>query len=155
MDWFPKRGFSMANPKPQSYANHGRLDPPFHFFLLPLGLVAIILSIILLVRHPRMSSILWVILAIGLFMAAGKARAYALKVQDRIIRLEERLRLSLLLPEDLKPRIAELTEPQLIALRFASDAELPILARRALEEGLTKKQIKTSIESWRADSFRV
>ncbi len=145
----------MANTKPQSYANHGRLDPPFHFFLLPLGLAAIITSLILFVHHPRSTTGLWVALAIGFFMTATKARIYALKVQDRVIRLEERLRLSMLLPEADRPRIAELTESQLIALRFASDAELPALAMRALNEGLTSKQIKTSIQNWRADYFRV
>jgi hypothetical protein len=145
----------MANTTPQSYANHARLDPAFHFFLGPLVIVAIILSIISLVRHPGLHSILWMLLAIALFLTAGKARGYALKVQDRVIRLEERLRLSMLLPEAARPRIAELTEPQLIALRFASDAELPALAMRALNEGLTSKQIKASIQSWRADTFRV
>jgi hypothetical protein len=141
--------------KPQNYANHGRLDPPFHFFLAPLGLVAVILSIILFVRHPRMASTLWVLLSVGFFVLAGKARSYALKVQDRVIRLEERMRLAILLPEGLRPRIGELTESQLIALRFAPDAELPALAQRAMNEGLTKKQIKMAIQSWRADEFRV
>ncbi|MGA3227431.1 MAG: DUF6526 family protein [Acidobacteriaceae bacterium] len=145
----------MADAKSQSFANHTRLDPPFHFFLLPLGLVAIIVSVTLLIRRPGIGSVLGVILAIGFVMIAAKARSYALKVQDRVIRLEERLRLSLLLPETLRPRIGELTESQLIALRFASDTELPVLAKRALEEGLTGKQIKTSIESWRPDYFRV
>jgi hypothetical protein len=145
----------MADAKSQSFANHTRLDPPFHFFLLPLGLVAIIVSVTLLIRRPGIGSLLGVILAIGFVMIAAKARSYALKVQDRVIRLEERLRLSLLLPETLRPRIGELTESQLIALRFASDTELPVLAKRALEEGLTGKQIKTSIESWRPDYFRV
>jgi hypothetical protein len=150
-----ERGVLMADVKPQSLANHTRLDPPFHLFLLPLGLVAIIVSVILLIRRPGIGSVLGVILAIGFVMIAAKARSYALKVQDRVIRLEERLRLSLLLPETLRPRIGELTESQLIALRFASDSELPVLARRALDEGLTGKQIKTSIESWRPDYFRV
>ncbi len=145
----------MANSAPQSYANHGRLDPGFHFVLIPLIFVAVILSIISLVRHPGLDSTLWILLAVALFLTAGKARGYALKAQDRVIRLEERLRLSLLLPEAARPRIVELTEPQLIALRFASDAELPALAMRALNEGLTNKQIKTSIQSWRADTFRV
>jgi Family of unknown function (DUF6526) len=145
----------MADAKTQSLANHTRLDPPFHFFLLPLGLVAIIVSVIMLIRRPGIGSVLGVILAIGFVMIAAKARSYALKVQDRVIRLEERLRLSLLLPETLRPRIGELTESQLIALRFASDTELPVLAKRALEDGLTGKQIKSSIESWRPDYFRV
>jgi hypothetical protein len=145
----------MADTKPQSYANHARMDPPFHFFLAPLLIVAIIVSIVSLVRHPGLDSTLWLLLAVGLFFTAGKARSYALKAQDRIIRLEERLRLAMLLPDAAKPRIAELTEPQLIGLRFASDAELPALAMRALNEGLDKKQIKTSIQSWRADNFRV
>ena len=145
----------MATATTQSFANHARFDPPFHFLLAPMGLAAIILSIVLLVRQPGIGSILGVLLSVGFFMIAAKTRAYALKVQDRVIRLEERLRLSLLLPEAARPRIAELTEPQLIALRFAPDAELPALAMRALNEGLTKKQIKASIQSWRADNFRV
>ncbi len=155
MDGFSKEGFPMANTKAQSFANHGRLDPGFHFVLIPLVLVAVILSIISLVRHPGLDSTLWLLLAIALLLTAGKARSNALKAQDRVIRLEERLRLAMLLPEAARPRITELTEQQLIALRFASDAELPALAIRALNEGLTKKQIKTSIQSWRADNFRV
>jgi hypothetical protein len=145
----------MASAATQSFSNHARFDPPFHFVLAPIGLAAIILSIVLLVRQPGIGSVLGVLLSVGLFMIAGKARSYALKVQDRVIRLEERLRLSMLLPEATRPRIFELTEPQLIALRFASDAEAPALAMRALNEGLTKKQIKASIQNWRADYFRV
>jgi hypothetical protein len=145
----------MASATTQSFANHARLDPPFHFVLAPIGLAAIILSVNLLVRQPGIGSILGVLLSVGLFMIAAKARSYALKAQDRVIRLEERLRLSMLLPEATRPRIVELTEPQLIALRFASDAEAPALAMRALNEGLTKKQIKASIQIWRADYFRI
>jgi hypothetical protein len=145
----------MANATPQTYANHARLDPGFHFVLAPLLIIAVILSIVCLVRHPGLDPTLWLLLAIGLFLTAGKARGYALKAQDRVIRLEERMRLSILLPEADRSRMVELTEPQLIALRFASDAEVPALAMRALNEGLTNKQIKSSVQSWRADHFRV
>jgi hypothetical protein len=145
----------MATDTTQSFANHARFDPPFHFLLAPMGLTASILSVILLVRQPGIDSVLGVLLSFGFFMIAAKTRAYALKVQDRVIRLEERLRLSMLLPEESRPRIVELTEPQLIALRFASDAEAPSLAIRAVNEGLTSKQIKTSIQVWRGDYFRV
>jgi Family of unknown function (DUF6526) len=145
----------MAETTTQSFANHTRLDPPFHFFLLPLGLVAIILSVIRIIHRPTIASTLLLILAVGFVMIAAKTRGYSLKVQDRIIRLEERLRLAMLMPEAGRSRIGELTESQLIALRFASDGELPGLAMRALNEGLTSKQIKKSIESWRGDYFRV
>jgi hypothetical protein len=145
----------MANAAPQSYANHARLDPTFHFVLAPLTIMSVVLSIIVFTRHPGLPSTLWVVLAIALLLNATKTRNYALKVQDRLIRLEERLRLSQLLPETAKPRIAELKESQLIGLRFASDAELPALAMRALNEGLTQKQIKASIQVWRPDTFRV
>jgi Family of unknown function (DUF6526) len=145
----------MANAAPQSYANHARLDPTFHFVLAPLAIMSVVLSVIVFTRHPSLPSTLWVVLAIALLMNATKTRGYALKVQDRLIRLEERLRLSQLLPEAAKPRIAELKESQLIGLRFASDAELPALAMRALNEGLKQKQIKASIQVWRPDTFRV
>ena len=145
----------MADVPTQSLANHTRLDPPFHFFLLPLGLVAIVLSVIRIIHHPSVVSALLVALAVGFVVIAFKARGYALKVQDRVIRLEERLRLAMLMPESARARIWELTESQLIALRFASDAEVPGLAMRALNEGLSSKQIKSSIGSWRGDYFRV
>jgi hypothetical protein len=145
----------MANAKPQSYANHARLDPTFHFVLAPLAIMSVVLSIIVFTRRDWLPSTLWVVLAIALLMNAAKTRRYALTVQDRVIRLEERLRLSQLLPEAVRPRIAELKESQLIGLRFASDAELPALAMRALNEGLTQKQIKASIQVWRPDTFRV
>jgi hypothetical protein len=145
----------MANAAPQSYANHARLDPTFHFVLAPLAIMSVVLSVIVFTRHPSLPSTLWVVLAFALLMNATKTRTYALTVQDRVIRLEERLRLSQLLPEAVRPRIAELKKAQLIGLRFASDAELPALAMRALNEGLTQKQIKASIQVWRPDTFRV
>ena len=145
----------MADNTSQSYANHARTDPAFHFVLLALVVASFIMSISLFVRHPGFEHGLLVLLSFALLLNSFITRTYSLKVQDRVIRLEERLRLSMLLPEAVKPRIPELTVSQLVALRFASDAELPALAVRALDEGLTNKQIKTSIQSWRPDTFRV
>lgn len=86
---------------------------------------------------------------------AFKARSYPLKAQDRVIRLEERLRLAMVLPDRLRGRIGELSESQLIALRFAPDSELETLVDRVLAGNLDSKQIKESIQNWRADYFRI
>jgi hypothetical protein len=145
----------MANKTPQTFANHPRVDPPFHYVQGPLAMIAVILSLIFLVRNPGWVSALLVILSIGFLLASFRLRIYSLKVQDRVIRLEERLRLAMLLPDSARPRIGELTKSQLVALRFASDEELPTLAMRALNEGLTNKQIKSAIQNWRGDYLRV
>lgn len=141
--------------KTQNYAHHVKYDPPFHFFLIPVLLINIILVIYHLIRHPGFPAVWFLILSLALIVIAGRIRRYATYLQDRIIRLEERMRLTQLLPEALRPRISELTVPQLIALRFASDAELPALAMRALDEKLDRNAIKKAITSWRADNFRV
>jgi hypothetical protein len=144
----------MPENKPQTYANHGRIDPSFHYLLAPLSLIAIILSIVSMF-HRGLRGWLAIVLSVTLFLAVFKLRSYALKVQDRVIRLEESMRLNRLLPERDRPRIQELSESQLIGLRFASDEELPALAMRALQENMTKKQIKMAIQNWRPDTFRV
>jgi Family of unknown function (DUF6526) len=145
----------MAGKEPQTFANHTRLDPPFHFFVLPVFAAALVTAIVHCIAHPSVHSGSFVVLALAAAMAVLRFRMYAAKVQDRVIRLEERLRLAALLSEPLRPRIAELTEGQLIALRFASDAELPKLAERAWSEKLSRKEIKKAIQSWRPDYWRV
>lgn len=152
----------MAENRPQNFANHTRLDPLFHFFLAPVFVLGVILSLIHFFAHLSESSFrddfhsaLIVLLAVALVVWLTKTRLYAMKVQDRVIRLEERLRLMQILPEPLKARIPELTEDQLIGLRFASDAEVPKLVERTLKEKLTRKQIKQSIVNWRPDYWRV
>ena len=144
----------MANASPQNFSNHTRLDPPFHFFILPV-FATLILTIVHLVRRPGLHSAWLVVVTIAAIVAIFKIRLYALKVQDRVIRLEERLRFASLVDPALRPRIAEFTESQLIALRFASDAELPALGVRALNEKLAAPEIKKSIQQWRPDYWRV
>jgi hypothetical protein len=152
----------VSQQSPQTYANHTRLDPPFHFFLGPVFILGLILSLIHFFYHLRESdlrdnihSFLLIVLAVAMITLVLKVRLYSLKVQDRIIRLEERLRLTQLLSDPLRSRIPELTEDQLIGLRFASDAEVPRLVERALNEKLKRKDIKKAIQNWRPDYWRV
>jgi Family of unknown function (DUF6526) len=145
----------MGEKVEQTRSNYIRRDPAFHFFLLPALLLLLVWSIVHLVRHLETASIAFVVIAFLMLVTAVKARMYAIKVQDRVIRLEERLRLSGMLPEPLRSRIGELTESQLIALRFAADAEVPDLVQRTLNEKLAAKQIKEAIREWRPDYWRV
>jgi hypothetical protein len=141
--------------KPQSFTNHAKYDPPFHFFLVPILLINVIAAVVNLFRFPSLSSGWLVVLALAGAVAVGRIRAYATHLQDRVIRLEERLRLTSILQEPLRSRIAELTDAQLIALRFASDAEMPGLVQRALDEKLDRTQIKKAVTAWRPDYSRV
>jgi hypothetical protein len=145
----------MSDTKPQTFANHGRFDPWYHFFLAPIALIVFIASIVHVAMHFHPWGLLHVVLAFAFLVLVVKLRTYPLKVQDRVIRLEERLRLATLLPEPLRARINELDVRQLIALRFASDAEIAALVQRTLDEKLAPKQIKQAIQNWRADNFRV
>jgi hypothetical protein len=141
--------------EPQSFKNHAMYDPLFHFFLAPVGIILLILSIIKLVKNPSWMTGIHVLVILWLFLLVFKTRLYALKVQDRVIRLEERLRLAAILPVALQPRISELSVDQLIGLRFASDAELPGLVEKTLGGNWNRKQIKEAILSWKPDTWRV
>ncbi|HEY3839136.1 MAG TPA: DUF6526 family protein [Bryobacteraceae bacterium] len=145
----------MAEQAPQSLANHTRFDPRFHFFLAPLSLATFIAGVWHAIRDPSFVSIWMAVASLLIFFTVFMFRTYSLKVQDRVIRLEERLRLASLLPDSQRAKIVQLTEGQLIALRFASDAELAPLAVRAIDEKLAPGDIKKSIRNWRGDYFRV
>ena len=146
----------MAENTAQNYANHTRWHPPFHFFLGPASFVLLILTIVNVVRHYEQLEA-WILLLMGILfpVAVLLLRINPLRAQDRLIRLEERLRLQALLSAELSARIGELTESQLIALRFASDDELPGLVTKVLAANMASKDIKKAIVTWRADTFRV
>lgn len=139
----------------QNISNHTKWDPLFHFFILPVIVGTILFSIKHLLAYPNGITIWLVVLTIALLVWAVKTRTYALGVQDRLIRLEERLRMDKLLSSELIARFGELTKGQIVALRFASDGELPELVRRTLDEKLTPKQIKAAIREWRPDYMRI
>jgi hypothetical protein len=144
--------------QPQSFKNHTRWDPPFHFFVLPMLLLNLGFAIYATIHSwpgYQHTHLWWIAMSLVFFMMAFTSRASALRVQDRVIRLEEQLRLADLLPETKLDLIDALAIRQFIALRFASDAEVTALAQRAASEHLTDKQIKESIVSWRADHHRV
>ncbi|HEY0306746.1 MAG TPA: DUF6526 family protein [Acidobacteriaceae bacterium] len=143
-------------PQPQNFKNHGRNRPLYHFVIVPLLLLNLAFAITIAVRHYQAHShivLWWIVLAIALILITIDYRGSALGAQDRLIRLEERLRLTALgVPH---ATIEALTVRQIVGLRFASDAELPALAERAVREHLTEKQIKASIENWRPDYLRI
>jgi hypothetical protein len=141
--------------KPQSYENHVKLSPLFHFFAFPLAALCAVWWTARAVRHPSGDAVVMALMGWSLAATCFVARIFALTVQDRVIRLEMRMRLRELLPADLQPRIHEFTRGQLVAMRFASDRELPALARKVLEERLQNgKAIKQLIQEWTADHLR-
>lgn len=142
---------------PQTYKNHARFDPLWHFVTAPFLLLNVIFSIAETVhRWPqhRVLFLWWDLFSIVLFTYIGVARSQTLRVQDRVIRLEEQMRYHRQLSAEDLARSSSLTLRQIIGLRFASDAELPALLRRALDEKLSEKQIKQAIVHWRADNCR-
>jgi hypothetical protein len=141
--------------KPQSYANHARYVPAYHFVLFGILVLNLIYRVVRLIRHHEYVCVADLGLAFAFLLIFFYARMFAVTVQDRVIRLEMRLRLGRVLPRDLESRIGELSLDQLIALRFASDEELPDLTRKVLTEGLKdRKAIKQLIRDWQADTLR-
>ena len=141
--------------KAQTYKNHARFLPPFHFFVVPVLLLNFINSVRYLWRVPSEGTAFAVVVALALLMLGFLSRTQALAVQDRVIRLEMRQRLKHLLPADLQPRIHDLTARQLVALRFAGDDELPELVRDVLAGKLSAtKDIKLRVKNWQGDFLR-
>ena len=139
----------------QTYKNHLRWLPAFHFFVLPVLLLNVLNEVRRAWRYPSEGSLFVVVVAAALFTLAFLSRSQAVTVQDRVIRLEMRLRLQRILPPELQTRIQDLTHRQLVALRFASDAELPVLVREVLDGKLrSSKEIKLRVKSWQSDFLR-
>ena len=140
----------------QNFANHARFVPPYHYVAAPIFILNFIWAVRGLFNGITFDAILNVLVAAALIILFLVARTFALKAQDRVIRLEMRLRMRELLPEDLRGRVNDFTPTQMIGLRFASDAELPELARKVLDENITAATpIKKMITNWRGDYLRV
>jgi len=145
----------MSDKTSQSLGNHARVDPLYHYLSFAILVVSLIVAVVYLIANPHFFTAWIVVLSVVVFVPFFKLRTYAIKVQDRVIRLEERLRLQALAPSEFHAQIHKLTEDQLIALRFAPDEELVELARQAVAENLSRKQIKERIRNWRPDDWRV
>src|SRR6266849_3716218 len=140
----------------QNFENHGKFLPSYHFFAVPVFLINFLWSLYRLKKLGiSFQGIFGVILAAAFVVLVFQARLFALAVQDRAIRLEERLRYERVLPADLQARAGELSIGQIVALRFASDEELPQLMRKVLDEKLTeRKAIKQLVKNWKPDYLR-
>jgi hypothetical protein len=140
----------------QTAANHARYVPGFHFVAGSLAMINLVWALFRVVKQPTGDTYAAVVVAITLVLLFWYVRAFPVAVQDRLIRLEERLRLARLMPPDMQQRCDELTAGQLIALRFASDAELPGLANKVIDDNIAERaKIKGMIRDWRPDHMRV
>lgn len=152
----PDREAAASKGRTQNFANHAQIDPGYFYFFSVCILAATICAVVAMIRTPGWAPASLVLLNVGVMGVYMRARTYPLTVQDRVVKLETRLRLERLLPEDLRGRIDDLTLPQLIALRFASDEEMADLVRQVLEENIADgKEIKKRVKHWRADWLRV
>ncbi|HXI11991.1 MAG TPA: DUF6526 family protein [Thermoanaerobaculia bacterium] len=140
----------------QSFESHRRFHPLFHYFIIPILGLNLVWSVVNSIRSPDLDNVRQAVVAAALVALAFVTRIYALRVQDRLIRLEERLRLQRLLPPEHASQAAKITDRQLIALRFCDDAELAeIVGRIAGGELRGRKAIKRAIRTWRPDDLRV
>jgi hypothetical protein len=139
----------------QNYANHRRWFPLYHYVALPILVANVTIAVAHLVRRPTLWNGWLVVLSVGLVAGLVASRTSTLMVQNRLIALEMRLRLAATLSSDLRARVPELRLRQLIALRFASDQELPGLVERCLHGELaTPDAVKRAIREWRPDLVR-
>jgi Family of unknown function (DUF6526) len=140
----------------QNYQSHRKFVPLFHYVALPILLVNVLVAAYGVVRAPGLPAIWGLLMGVALFLGALFARVFALAAQDRVIRLEERMRMRELLPEPLRARIPEITREQIIGLRFASDEELPALVAQVLQGNIQKRDdIKKMVKTWRADDHQL
>jgi hypothetical protein len=141
---------------PQTFANHTRWQPPFHFFVAPVLLINIVWAIVLFVKDPNRNSGWWIVMSVALLVLATLVRVNSLKVQDRLIRLEENLRYQRLLSPVICEQASRFNKSQIVALRFAGDDELEELVGAVLAGKFSKSSdIKRAIRNWRSDTFRV
>lgn len=139
----------------QNYKNHTRFFPLFHFVAAPITMLYFINELRHVWMNPNRSTAFAALVAFGIMASTFAARVMALKVQDRVIRLEMQLRMRGVLPAELHPRLHALTPRQLVALRFASDQELADLVRQVLDGKLAdQKAIKVAIRDWQGDYLR-
>ncbi len=140
----------------QDFSNHTRWHVPFHFVLAPILFIHLIWCVVNLYKAPSPDTAEALLLAIGLFLMMFLTRINPLRAQDRVIRLEEQLRYHRVLPADLAAQAGQLPIGFIVALRFASDQELPTLARQAVDRKFAKPaDLKRAVSNWRGDYFRV
>ena len=145
----------MANDS-QNFSNHSKFVPGYHYVTLLLAAIFVVLSVKRLIANAGADSVYFLIGALALVGTTWYARTFALQAQNRVIRLEERLRLARVLPADLQANADAITPSQLIGLRFASDGDVVELARKAIANpAMTAKEIKMQIKNWRADHYRL
>jgi hypothetical protein len=146
----------MADQKLQNFDNHVRMVPGYHYFTLPLCTAWLVWAILRVVRFPNADNAFFLVGALALAGVCVYSRVFPLMAQDRVIRLEERLRLMRLLPAEMHHEIERISPRHLVSMRFASDEEVPELVRLVISQPSMKgAEIKKRIKSWRGDHLRV